>query len=174
MEKGNCIIIHGCPSNKETAMNVEDRTFDKHWIPWVREQLLARGIKAETPLMPEPWEAVYENFKAKFETLEVNENTTLVGHSCGCAFIVRWLGETKQKIKKEIKGKDFTQSPEISKFVEKFGKVKTSIKTADELNESTLENFLEDESFLVFVNSIEEKRKSWPAELLKERETHLE
>jgi hypothetical protein len=26
----------------------------------------------------------------------------LVGHSCGCAFLVRWLGETKKKIKKLI------------------------------------------------------------------------
>ena len=98
----NCIIIHGCPSSKEKTMNVEDRTFDKHWIPWIREALLSRGIKAETPLMPEPWVPNYQAFKQKFKTLDVSENTILVGHSCGCAFLAQWLGESKQKIKKLI------------------------------------------------------------------------
>lgn len=98
----NCIIVHGCPSDKMKAMNFEDRTYDKHWIPWTREALLARGIKTETPLMPEPWAPDYEAFKKKFETLDVSEDTVLIGHSCGCAFLVRWLGDSKKKIKKLI------------------------------------------------------------------------
>ena len=76
-------------------MNFETRTYDKHWIQWTREALLEKGIKVETPLMPEPWAPNYEAFKKKFETLDVLENTVLVGHSCGCAFLVRWLGESK-------------------------------------------------------------------------------
>jgi hypothetical protein len=35
--KNNCIIIHGCPSEKEKAMNSETRTYDKHWIPWIKK-----------------------------------------------------------------------------------------------------------------------------------------
>ena len=31
----NCIIIHGCPSNVEKAMDSEKSTYDKHWIPWI-------------------------------------------------------------------------------------------------------------------------------------------
>ena len=34
--------------------------------------------------------------------MKVDEETILVGHSCGCAFLVRWLGETKKKVKKLI------------------------------------------------------------------------
>jgi len=41
---------------------------------------------------------VYEHFKAEFEKYPVNESTILIGHSCGGAFLVRWLGDTKQKI----------------------------------------------------------------------------
>lgn len=78
------------------------RTYDKHWIPWIKEQLIARGIKTETPRMPSPWEPDYEKFKKEFEKCEVGENTILIGHSCGCAFLVRWLGETKKKIFKLI------------------------------------------------------------------------
>ena len=52
--------------------------------------------------MPEPWHPDYKRFKEAFEKYEVTENTVLVGHSCGCAFLVRWLGETQTKIKKLI------------------------------------------------------------------------
>lgn len=102
MEKINCIIIHGCPADEEKAMDPETRTYDKHWLPWTREQLNARGIKTEMPLMPEPWAPDYEKFKKEFEKYAVSENTILIGTSCGCAFLVRWLGETQQKIKKLI------------------------------------------------------------------------
>jgi predicted alpha/beta hydrolase family esterase len=96
------IIIHGCSSDAEKAMNQETRTYDKHWIPWIKEKLTKKGIKVETPLMPEPWYPNYEKFKAEFEKYEVAEDAILIGHSCGCAFLVRWLGETKQKVAKLI------------------------------------------------------------------------
>ncbi len=83
-------------------MNSETRTYDKHWIPWAKKELTARGIKTDAPLMPAPWEPDYEKFKKEFEKYEVAENTILVGHSCGSAFLVRWLGETKRKIFKLI------------------------------------------------------------------------
>ncbi|MBI4653229.1 alpha/beta hydrolase [Candidatus Kuenenbacteria bacterium] len=97
-----CIIIHGCPSNKEKAMDPKTRTYDKHWIPWTKKQLIIQGIETEIPLMPEPWQPDYEKFKKEFEKYDVHENTILIGHSCGCAFLVRWLGETKRKIFKLI------------------------------------------------------------------------
>lgn len=102
MTNKKCIIIHGCPSNVEKAMNPETRTHDKHWIPWTKKQLLANNIETETPLMPSPWQPDYEKFKRTFEKYDVDENTILIGHSCGCAFLVRWLGATKRKIFKLI------------------------------------------------------------------------
>lgn len=100
--KLDCIIIHGCPSNAEKAMDPARRTYDKHWIPWVKKELMDRGIRTETPLMPDPWAPDYEAFKREFEKFDVSENTILIGHSCSSAFLVRWLGESKQKIKKLI------------------------------------------------------------------------
>lgn len=102
MKNQNCIIIHGCPSSREEALDVEKRTYDKHWIPWIKKELTEKEIKAETPLMPDPWEPNYDKFKNEFEKYEVNEYTILIGHSCGCSFLVRWLGETKRKINKLI------------------------------------------------------------------------
>lgn len=101
-------------------LNFADRTFDKHWIPWVRKKLEEKGIKIETPLMPSPWEPNYEKFKGEFEKHEVTEDTILIGHSCGCAFLVCWLGETKQKIKKLILVAPWKIPDEGDKFREAF------------------------------------------------------
>ena len=98
----NVLIIHGCPSDVEKALDPSRTTYDKHWIPWIKRSLSSKGIKTDTPLMPEPWYPNYDRFKTEFEKYTVNENTILIGHSCACAFLVRWLGETKQKIKKLI------------------------------------------------------------------------
>jgi len=89
-----CIVIHGCPSDGN------DPSYGKHWMPWIKKNLIANNIETEIPLMPTPWQPDYEKFKAEFEKYAVDENTILVGHSCGCAFLVRWLGETKTKILK--------------------------------------------------------------------------
>lgn len=98
----NCIVIHGCPSNVEKSMNAKTRTYDKHWIPWLKKELVSRGIETDTPLMPTPWEPDYGKFKDELEKYKVGENTILVGHSCGSAFLVRWLGETNKKVYKLI------------------------------------------------------------------------
>jgi len=52
--------------------------------------------------MPDPWAPDCEKYKAEFKKYEVEENDILVGHSCGSAFLVRWLGETKKRINKLI------------------------------------------------------------------------
>ncbi len=91
-----CIIVHGCPSSSQ------DLNYNKHWMPWIKNQLIARGMEVFTPLMPEPWQPDYEKFKRVFKGYQVDSETILVGHSCGCAFLVRWLGETKLSIPKLI------------------------------------------------------------------------
>lgn len=95
-------IIHGCPSSIEKAMDPETRTYDKHWIPWTKKELLAKGVKVETPLLPNPWEPDYETFKKEFDKFTISENDILVGHSCGATFLISWLGDTKKKIAKLI------------------------------------------------------------------------
>jgi predicted alpha/beta hydrolase family esterase len=98
----NCIIIHGSPSKSEKSMNPETRTYDKHWIPWVKLELEKREIYCYTPLMPEPWEPKYLDWKNEIEKLSVDGDSVLVGHSSGGGFLVRWLGETKKRVNKLI------------------------------------------------------------------------
>lgn len=98
----NVIVIHGCPSNAEKTMDPATRTYDKHWMPWLKEQLVKLGVPVEMPLMPNPWEPSYDAFKTEFDKCTLDEDSILVGHSCGTAFLTRWLGDTKQRVAKLI------------------------------------------------------------------------
>ena len=96
----NCIILNGLTSPpSDMAMPTEEK---KRWINWIKEELEQRGIQTLIPNMPAPWQPVYQDWKNEFETLPVHENTILIGRSAAGAFLVRWLGENQQKIKKLI------------------------------------------------------------------------
>ncbi len=107
----NCVIVHGIDfSRREMPVN------ERHWLSWLRDELIKRGIPTTNPLMPAPWEPDYEAWKEEFERQEVDKNTILIGHSAGGAFLVRWLGDTKEKVKKLIlvaPGKKHIMSPEV-------------------------------------------------------------
>ena len=52
--------------------------------------------------MPDAYKPDYEKWKGEFERLSVDEDTILVGHSCGGGFLVRWLSENKIEMKKLV------------------------------------------------------------------------
>lgn len=95
--KINCIIIHGSPRDQEHWIPIGD---ERRWQTWIKRELEKRGIETFTPTMPNPVEPRYADWKEEFEKLPVNENSILIGHNAGGAFLPRWLGENKQKIKK--------------------------------------------------------------------------
>jgi len=95
----NVIIIHGCSSTPEEEVEYDPA---KHWMPWVRDALISHGVPTVLPRMPESWAPDYGKWKTEFEKQEINEQTVLIGHSCGCAFLVRWLGDSKRNVDKLI------------------------------------------------------------------------
>jgi len=113
--KTNCIIVHGCPSSP-----VPSDEYAGHWMPWLKEELIKNGIGTQIALMPKPWAPDYSEFKKAIADYEINEETILIGHSCGCAFLVRWLGEAKIKVKKLILVAPWKSIPENDKFRESF------------------------------------------------------
>lgn len=96
----NCIIIHGGPGDEEPI--IDHQMGEMHWMGWAKEKLNSLGINTVNPPMPDPWNPCYEDYKQEFEKYPVDENTILIGHSRGCAFLVHWLSETKQRVKKLI------------------------------------------------------------------------
>ena len=97
----NVIIVHGANSSEKAAYEggVENT---RHWFPWIRKELGKEDINFSNELYPKDWNPNYNEWKEIFEKNEINENTILVAHSLGCGFVLRWLAETKKKVKKVI------------------------------------------------------------------------
>lgn len=96
------IILHGMPSKEEYFNSDSPTQSNKHWIPWVQKQLILKNILAQTPEMPEPYEPDYKKWSLVFEQFKIDEETILVGHSCGAGFLVRWLSENNIKVGKVV------------------------------------------------------------------------
>ncbi len=94
----NAIIIHGMPDKEEYDRVNGDLKAIGHWIIWIQEEFIKRGISAEVPAMPVPYEPKYDAWKKTFESYDITPETILVGHSCGAGFLVRWLSENKNKV----------------------------------------------------------------------------
>jgi len=84
------IIIHGCPTKEEYSDSIRPSPSNCHWFPWLQRQLLLKGVLAQTPEIPDAYEPNYEKWKSMFERFDINEDTLLIGHSCGGGFLVRW------------------------------------------------------------------------------------
>ncbi len=96
------ILIHGKVDKEELFDLANPSPSNHHWFPWLQHQLIINGILAQTPEMPDAWEPVYEKWCSLFERFEINEETILIGHSCGGGFLVRWLSENKVRAGKVI------------------------------------------------------------------------
>lgn len=84
------IILHGMSDSKEEYDGQES---DHHWLPWLKAELEERGYDVATPELPEPYHPVYEAWRGVFEQYVLDEETVLIGHSCGAGFLVRYLSE---------------------------------------------------------------------------------
>ncbi len=92
------IIIHGYNDKAEYFDAARPAASNDHWIAWIQRQLLLKGIEAQAPEMPGFYQPNYEAWKKMLERFDLNENTMLVGHSCGGGFLVRYLSENNVKV----------------------------------------------------------------------------
>jgi hypothetical protein len=97
----NVIIVHGSNSSEKDAREGKPEN-KRHWMPWLKKNLEKEDIEVSNKLYPKDWIPDYNNWKKEFEKNKIDENSILVGHSAGCAFLLRWLGEKKKKVSKLI------------------------------------------------------------------------
>ncbi|MBU2214087.1 alpha/beta hydrolase [Patescibacteria group bacterium] len=72
----------------------------ENWFPWLKSKLERLGCKVHIPQFPTPENQTPESW---FKVLDkyrkyLNEDTILIGHSLGGAFLLRVLEESKTKI----------------------------------------------------------------------------
>ena len=86
----NFFIIHGVYANP-----------DSNWFPWLKKELENRSYEVIIPKFPTPFDQSLESWLrtiAKYEN-KINEETVLIGHSLGAAFILSYLEQINKKIK---------------------------------------------------------------------------
>lgn len=91
----NAILLHGKPGEKEYYDPSFPSSSNYHWFPWLQKQLLIKDIKADTPEVPFAYDPQWELWVKEVERFDMSTQTTLIGHSCGGGFWVRYLSENK-------------------------------------------------------------------------------
>lgn len=83
-------IIHGVYGHPE-----------ENWFPWLRDELEKRGHKVYIPQFPTPEGQTLDNWLEVFEEYkeEMDEDTIVVGHSLGPAFLLTVLEKLSKPIK---------------------------------------------------------------------------
>ena len=76
------VIVHGLSGEPQYA-----------WYPWVASQLEANGITVDVPEMPNPDEPQLKDWLTHLQEVigTPNEHLALIGHSLGCAAVLRYL-----------------------------------------------------------------------------------
>lgn len=99
----NVVILHGKPDDFEYYDAFEPSPSNFSWIPWLQKQCLLNEISSQTPEVFRCFEAPYQDWLKVLDQSEINNETILVGHSCGGGMILRWLCENKDvKVKGAI------------------------------------------------------------------------
>jgi uncharacterized protein len=86
----NLIIIHGAYGNPQD-----------NWIPWLKKELEKIGCKVFVPKFPTPESQSLENWMEVFEEYKkyLDEDSVLIGHSVGAAFILSVLEKLDRSVK---------------------------------------------------------------------------
>lgn len=98
------IIIHGMSDSKEEYLKMLESENKEHWhwLLWLKDELVKKNILAQISVIPEAYNPEYKSWKETFESFPLDEETILVGHSCGGGFIVRYLSENDVKVGKVV------------------------------------------------------------------------
>lgn len=89
----NAILIHGWNTKAEYYDPSRPTASNDHWFPWMTKQLVLKDINTVSIEMPNGYYPKYDVWKRELERYDINNQTILVGHSCGGGFLVRWLSE---------------------------------------------------------------------------------
>jgi predicted alpha/beta hydrolase family esterase len=105
----NILIIHGSYGHPE-----------ENWFPWLKSELVKLGCRVFIPKFPTPENQSLQNWLKIFKEYEqyLDENSIVVGHSIGPAFLLNVLENIDKPIKAAFFVSGFTGSLHNPKFDE--------------------------------------------------------
>ena len=93
----NAIICHGVKS-KENFDRMTIPMCAAIWYPWLQQKLILSGIPTQCPSFTNSWLPA-RNYSADaniMNRMPIDENTILIGHSCGGGMLVKYLTDNPQ------------------------------------------------------------------------------
>lgn len=99
----NFFIIHGIYGHPE-----------ENWFPWLKKELEKKGHAVTVPKFPTPIGQTLENWLKIMKKYEdkINQDTILIGHSLGAAFILDYLEQSDKEIRAAILVAGYHELPE--------------------------------------------------------------
>lgn len=87
MKKTHLYIVHGYKARP-----------DKHWFPWLINQLSNTDTRVKSLIMPNPASPVYDQWVTAIEEQihGLDENTYFIGHSLGTITLLKYLSHSLQ------------------------------------------------------------------------------
>lgn len=103
MKKYDIVIMHGTGGSP-----------DGNWFPWLKSELEKLGHNVYVPKFPTPENQSVKSWCATLDAQapRFGENTILIGHSCGAAYLLHVLEEIAKPV---------AQSIFVSGFIDKLG-----------------------------------------------------
>lgn len=89
----NTLILHGKPTRERYENPEIPKPHKANWLPWLSAELGKRGVVTAIPAFPEPYAPNYDTWSELFDRYGVDQETSIVGHSAGAEFALRWLSE---------------------------------------------------------------------------------
>jgi len=89
------LILHGVNKSKEFAASHQTPVSTWFWLPWLQQQFNIAGVNCQNPLFPNSWfpDKNYKDDFDMFSQFKIDEDTIIVGWSCGGGFILKYLAE---------------------------------------------------------------------------------
>ncbi len=96
------ILVHGSPYKHEFFNTTLPSPAHSQWFPWIQKQLEQIGQISVAPEMPKPYDPIYVEWVAGLEQFKINDETILIGHSCGGGFLLKYLSERPELCPKKV------------------------------------------------------------------------
>lgn len=90
----NAVICHGVKF-KDAFDKMDVPLCVSCWYPWLQQKLILSGVPTQVPSFTNSWLPA-RNYAADVDILQrqvINEDTILIGHSCGGGLLVKYLSE---------------------------------------------------------------------------------
>ena len=96
------LLIHGAPYKDEFYKLGNPTPSNAFWLPWLQKQITLRDELCQSLEFPKPYDPNYLDWVSVLEQMKIDEETILVGHSCGGGFLLRYLSEHKNLKPKQV------------------------------------------------------------------------